>query len=204
MKSVTPPERWNSLEKIWTEAWTMLARAVSDGKNPLRTPVLGTVGPEGSHLRTVVLRRVVEAERLIMINTDLRSPKVQDIQAQPRLSWLFYHPEEKIQLRLGGQAGLLQTGPLVDEEWSRLSPLNQRDCCTVEPPGSPLSTPSSGLPENFGQTPNPDESEIGRRNFVVVRCQVDFMDWLLLQEAGHLRAQFTWQENGLSATWVVP
>ena len=204
MKSVTPPKRWNSLEKIWAEAWTMLAGAASDSKNPLRTPVLGTVGSGSSHLRTVVLRRVVETERLIMINTDLRSAKVQDIQARPRLSWLFYHPQERVQLRLAGQADLLQTGPLVDEEWSRLSPLNRRDYCTVDPPGSSLSTPSSGLPENFGQTPSPDENEIGRRNFVVVSCQVDSMDWLLLQETGHLRAQFTWQGNKLSATWVVP
>jgi pyridoxamine 5'-phosphate oxidase len=204
MKSLTPPERWNSLEKIWTEAWGMLAGAVSDSKNPLRTPVLGTVGPEESHLRTVVLRRVVEAERLILINTDLRSSKIQDIQAQPRLSWLFYHPQERVQFRLAGQANLLQAGPMIDEEWSRLSPLNWRDYCTVEPPGSPLSGPGSGLPDNFGQEPIPAEAEIGRKNFVVVVCQVDFLDWLLLQEAGHLRAQFTWQDNKLSATWVVP
>ena len=204
MKSLTPPERWSSLEKIWAEAWAMLAGAVLDSKNPLRTPVLGTVGPEGSHLRTVVLRRVVKAERWIMFNTDLRSSKVQDIQVQPRLSWLFYHPQERVQLRLAGQASLLQAGPLVDEEWSRLSPLNRRDYCTVDPPGSPLTMPGSGLPDSFGQTPTPDESEIGRRNFVVVRCQVDFLDWLLLQESGHLRAQFTWQDNKLSATWVTP
>lgn len=204
MKSITPPERWNSLEKIWAETWTMLVGAVSDSKNPLRTPVLGTIGPEDSHLRTVVLRRVVEAERLIMINTDLRSSKVRDIQAQPRLSWLFYHPQERVQLRLAGQANLLQTGSLADEEWSRLSPLNRRDYCTVDPPGSPLSTSSSGLPESFGQTPSLEENEIGHRNFVVVSCRVDFMDWLLLQETGHLRAQFTWQDNRLSAAWVVP
>jgi hypothetical protein len=204
MKPLTPPERWATLEKIWAEAWGMLAGAVSDSKNPLRTPVLGTVGLEGSHLRTVVLRRVVAAERLIMINTDLRSSKIQDIRAQPRLNWLFYHPQKRVQLRLAGQASLLQAGAQVDEEWSRLSPLNRRDYCTVDPPGSPLSTPSSGLPESFGQTPSPDESESGRRNFVVVRCQVDFMDWLLLQEAGHLRAQFTWQDDRLLAAWVVP
>jgi pyridoxamine 5'-phosphate oxidase len=204
MKSLTPPERWSSLEKIWAEAWRMLVVAVSDSKNPLRTPVLGTVGTEGGHLRTVVLRQVVEAERLIMFNTDVRSSKVRDIQSQPRLSWLFYHPQERVQLRLAGQTSLLQVGSLLDEEWNRLSSLNRRDYCTVDPPGSPLTRPSSGLPDNFGPTPTPAEAEIGRKNFVVVVCQVDFLDWLLLQEAGHLRAQFTWQDHKLSATWVVP
>jgi pyridoxamine 5'-phosphate oxidase len=202
MKSVTPPGRWSSLEKIRAEVWEMLGGAVSDTKNPLRTPVLGTVGPEGSQLRTVVLRRVVAAERLLMCNTDLRSAKIRDIQALSRLSWLFYQPEERVQLRLAGQASLLQAGPLVDEEWSRLSPLNRRDYCTVDPPGSPLSVPSSGLPDSFGQTPA--EGEIGRKNFVVVVCQVDALDWLLLQESGHLRAQFTWRDDKLAATWVVP
>lgn len=204
MKSLTPPERWNSLEKIWAEAWAMLAAAALDSKNPLRTPVLGTVGAEGSHLRIVVLRQVMAADRLIMFNTDRRSAKVRDIQAQPRLGWLFYHPQEKLQLRLAGQASLLQAGPLVDEEWNKLSTLNRRDYCTIEPPGSPLNDPSSGLPDSFGPTPTLAESEIGRKNFVVVTCQVDSVDWLLLHENGHLRAQFSWQDNKLAGSWVVP
>jgi hypothetical protein len=159
----------------------------------------------GCNLRTVVLRQVVEAERLLVYNTDRRSPKVQEIEGQPRVSWLFYHPEERVQLRLAGQAHLEQDEALLDKQWAALSLLNRRDYGTVDPPGSPLTSPGTGLPESLaGKTPTVAESEAGRKNFVVVVCRVDWLDWLLLGDEAHFRAQFSWQEDGLSATWVTP
>lgn len=183
----------------------MLAGATLERGSPLRTPVLGTVSVSGCNLRTVVLRQVVEAERLLVCNTDRRSPKVQEIEAQPRVSWLFYHPEERVQLRVAGQAHLQQDEALLDQQWTGLSLANRRDYAVINPPGSPLAGPGTGLPETLaGKTPSPAESETGRQNFAIVVCQADWLDWLLLGDEAHFRAQFSWQQDGLSATWVTP
>jgi hypothetical protein len=136
-----------------------------------------------------------------MCYTDLRSSKVQEIQAHPRISWLFYHPQEKIQLRLAGPASLQHDEAVLAEHWAELSKPQRRDYSVVKPPGSPLIGPGLSLPDKALTSA---ESEAGRENFVIIRCQVDWLDWLLLHDEGHFRAQFTWQEDKLWARWVTP
>jgi hypothetical protein len=39
----------------------------------------------------------------------------------------------------------------------------------------------------------------------VVRLHIDHIDWLYLSARGHLRAQFTWDDQGQSQShWVAP
>ena len=72
-------------------------------------------------------------------------------------------------------------------------------------PGTPSNKPTSGLPDFLeGRTPTLEESEIGRKNFVVIACQFDFLDWYYLRAKGHRRAQFFWTDTEMSAQWVAP
>ena len=195
-----------NLQDIWDNAWAMLALGVTDAADPFHTPVLGTVSPMAVVCARWCYVGIIPAERILICHTDLRSEKVQEIQRNPRVSWLFYHSQQKVQLRLTGQATLHTTDELADQQWAASALTSRYSYCAVDRPGAPSNGPTSGLPEPLLlRAPTWAESEAGRKNFTVIACRVDFMDWLYLRaEEGHLRAQFTWRGDELSATWVVP
>ena len=97
-----------------------LEQGARRGKHPFHTGVLATTRPDGCELRTVVLRSVDSETRSLVVHTDARSDKVRQIRADPRVSWLFYDPRRKVQLRLRGEATLSERSPTAEESerWS--------------------------------------------------------------------------------------
>lgn len=195
----------DSFSEIVEEIWHLLRQGVDKAADPFHTPVLGTVTPDGCSLRTVVLRQVVVPERLLICHTDSRSPKCREIAAAPSVSWLFYHPAEKIQLRIYGEASVHTQDGWAERQW-QASKLSSRRCyAALDAPGTPKDEPSSGLPEALtDRIPTPAQSEVGRPHFTVIVCRVISIDWLFLQASGHRRAQFRWQDGTLNSTWVTP
>jgi hypothetical protein len=157
-------------------------------------------------MRKVILREVNPPERLLICHTDRRSPKFRQIQANPRVSWLFYHAQEQVQVRLTGQARLHTDDPLAAQQWAAKKMKSRQLYCTLESPGTRADAPTSGLPDFLGdRPPTSEESEsLGRNNFAVLVCKIDSMDWLRTSSQGHRRAQFEWSEEKLAATWVIP
>jgi 3-hydroxyisobutyrate dehydrogenase len=205
MKTAIETKNWNSFEEILETAWEMLACGASVSRDPFHTPVLGTIGPDNCNLRTVVLRGVFPEERVLMCHTDLRSGKIRDIRQNPRVSWLFYHPQQKVQLRLAGQATIHTADELADRQWAATKLMSRRCYSAPDGPGTASDEPSSGLPEFLkNRSPTPAESELGRKKFAVIRCRIDFLDWLFLRARGHRRAQFFWKENTVASKWVTP
>jgi 3-hydroxyisobutyrate dehydrogenase len=198
-------EMGDSFEAILENSWAMLSTGAEQAQDPFHTPVLGTVSPQGCSLRTIVLRRVIPAERILICHTDVRSPKVHGVGQNPGVSWLFYHPEQKVQLRIVGPATLHTDDALADEQWTATTLMSRRSYCAIVGPGTPNDAPTSGLPD-FLETRSPTlvESETGRKHLVVIACRVDFLDWYFLRVQGHRRAQFNWQGNEMTAQWVAP
>ena len=183
----------------------MLERGAGSATDPLRTAVLGISGPTGCELRTVILRRVVTVDRILICNTDTRSPKVQQIKNNSRVSWLFYHPEPKIQLRLHGPATLHTADTLADAQWAAANLTSRLNYLTSDAPGAIQDKPTTNLPDFLIDRPlTLEQSEAGRKNFAVIACRIDFMDCLQLHPHGHRRAQFAWREDKLTANWVTP
>ncbi len=195
-----------TLSDLAADTWQQLVRGAADGKHPFHTPVLGTGGAGGIHLRTLVLRQVNATDRQLICYSDLRTVKVHDIAVQPRVSWLFWHPRQKLQLRLRGQVTLHGPGdPVAQAHWARVPPAGRKDYMALQPPGSALGTPSQGLPPGLeGALPDEVASQSGQANFAVLITRVDYIDWLWLRREGHRRAQFHYEGNALRATWVVP
>lgn len=183
----------------------MLQRGADRFNDPFHWPVLGTQGLEGCCLRSVILRRFIKEERIILCNTDARAQKVREIRDNPRVSWHFYHPRERIQLRISGIAGLHLDDALADKQWADTPLLSRLNYCAVVPPGTPVDKPSSGLPDFMLKSlPSLLNSEKGRKNFLTVSSIFDSMDWLSLNVSGNRRARFEWHEDQLSATWLIP
>jgi len=197
--------KWDTLDGILNEVWTMLKRGVTHFNDPFHWPVLGTTGKDGCSLRTVILRQLILPDRILVCHTDDRATKAQEICNSNKVSWLFYHPETKVQLRISGQAKLHTDDQFADDQWAATKITSRLNYCATQPPGTPIDKPSSGLPDFLlNKIPTLLDTERGRKNFMAIACSIDSIDWLILRALGHRRARFDWDENRLSATWLIP
>ena len=120
-------------------AWPTLGcfRPVRQTAASVSLPTLATVDPDGQpHARIVVLRDCNVEERWLRFNTDLRSPKVSQIEANPRGALHFYDKFHKIQLRLKVRLELLEDAALADV-WDGVQHYS-RECYQItKAPGLP-------------------------------------------------------------------
>ena len=197
--------KWDTLDAVLDEIWNMLKDGVDGDNDPFHWPVLGTTVNQGSRLRTVILRAFNLQQRRLMCHTDARAAKVDEIKACANVSWLFYHPEKKVQLRIAGPATLHRDDDVAHRQWAAAKITSRLNYCAVEPPGTVIERPSTGLPDFLrNKVPTLVDSERGRPNFMVLACRFDTMDWVRLSVLGNRRARFVWNENGLTANWLIP
>lgn len=193
--------------EILQRVLTLLEHGAKDRRDAFHTPVLATVNRRGEpEARTVVFRRLLREPFALCCHVDNRSPKADDIRNNKRVSWLFYHPQEKVQLRIRADASLHTGDALADEQWQH-SKLFSRRCYCGEAPGTPVETPSSGLPDFLtNREPTEEESNLlGRKNFAVVRSVINEIDFYELSVKGHHRALFNFHENGeIETRWLTP
>lgn len=196
------------LSTVLEGAWIELVRGAEKSRHPYHLGALATAGPSGPEVRTVVLRAVDRVSRILVCHTDTRSAKVEEIARDPRVTWCFYDPDAKVQLRLWGEAAVHRDDPVARERWDA-SALHSRRCYGVEPgPGTALPGPGSGLPEDLVRgNPTAEQSEAWFERFAAVVTRVDRMDWLFLRARGHRRARFEWSADANGppeSTWIVP
>lgn len=196
-----PVSHGEILKKIWKH----LDLGVIDRKHPFHTPVFATESKGEANLRVVVLRRFWRKPARIAFHTHLGSPKIAEIEANNKVSWLFYHPVERFQLRIKGKATIHSTDELADEQWLATDFLGRR-CYTGEAPSQVSEKATTGLSEDLTERkPTPEESETGRKNFAVISSTIDSIDCMELDVKGHRRSLFTWNEKGeLETKWLIP
>lgn len=184
--------RLSTLGAVEAAAWYQLGACVADKSHPWRTPVLATVDGDRADARTVVIREVDERQKQLLIYTDERAGKVQQLLRHPHGTLVMWHPELSWQLRCHVRLSIEMSGLAASSRWARirLSPAAQ-DYLSPLPPGTPIATPA----------PSPPLHEpVARDYFAVIEALVESMDWLELHPDGHRRARF--DANG--ARWVHP
>ena len=196
---------WKTLDGVLDEIGKMLERGATRFNDPFHWPVLGTTGKDGVSLRCVILREFQRLDRVLVCHTDARAAKVQEISNVAGVSWLFYHPKRKVQLRISGGATLHADDHFADRQWAGTGISSRLNYCAIEPPGTRINSPSSGLPDFLlNKVPTLLETERGRQNFAAIACRIDSIDWLVLRVLGNRRARFEWDDAGLNARWLVP
>jgi len=196
---------WRTLDGVLSESWKMLSRGATQFYDPFHWPVLGTSSKDGVRLRCVILREFLLPNRILVCHSDCRTRKVQEIADSPRVSWLFYHPKRKVQLRISGNATVHTDDQFADEQWAAINVISRLNYCAVGPPGTPIDRPSSGLPDLLlRKAPTLFDTEKGRHNFAAIACRIDAMDWLILRVLGNRRARFDWDASGLNGQWLIP
>ena len=198
-------ENISTLDDVLNSSWRILHNGVRNFRHPFYRPTLATMDGNKPEVRTVILRGFSEKDRTLICYCDARTPKVTQIRGNPNVSWLFYHPEKRIQLRLSGTASVHTNDKTAESQWKKVRLTSRINYCSRTPPGSPTEKPTLD-PSSFLRDKAPkllDHPE-ARKNFAVIVCQFDQMDWLLLKLTGHIRAKFHWEDNRIDASWVIP
>ena len=191
------------LPQLEQDCWDRLVTGAVKSRTPFHTPSIATLHQGDVSLRTVVLRKTLPTERELRFHTDIRSPKWQELSQDPSISALFYDAIDRIQLRVKGKAVLHHTNEITAEAWQKTS-LSSRKCyLTLFSPSSFTDVSTSGLSEDIEhENFTLAESEMGYSNFGIVSIQVQSIDWLWLNHAGHRRAFFDY-EKGVNS-WMIP
>ena len=191
--------------EILKNIWKNLDLGTLQRRHPFHQPVFATICNGAPELRTVVLRRFWRRPPCLAFHSHKGSPKINQIRANPNVYWLFYHPAEKLQVRIKGIAAVHSDSELAEEQWQSTE-LFSRRCYIGEAPTQTSKKPTSGLPEELvDREPTREESEAGRRNFVVVTSTIKEIDCLEMNFKGHRRSLFTWHETGeLETKWLTP
>jgi pyridoxamine 5'-phosphate oxidase len=187
------------------DVWQALGRGVADRRHGFRTPVCATIGLDGTpRARTVVLRGASRGERVLWFHTDLRSPKVAELRANPAIALTLYDRKARLQVRVAGTAHLRHDDARADQSWQATTD-SARRCYAVEPgPGVALDAPGSGMtPALEAQVITEAEAGLARTRFVVVWCVAHELDVLSLHHAGHRRMRLRWEDEW-KQTWCVP
>ncbi|MCY7375419.1 MAG: pyridoxamine 5'-phosphate oxidase family protein [Pyrinomonadaceae bacterium] len=195
-------------EEILSKIYATLTRGTADRKSPLHTPTIATIGADGSpNARVIVFRKFKPEQRVLIFHTDLRSPKIEELRGNARISWLFYHPNEKLQFRIAGEATIHSDAgdELKLKQWQATWNFGRR-CYMGAAPSLISENVTSGLPtEIVEREPTTEESEVGFPNFAVISTKINSIDCLELHNQGHHRSLFSWDENGeLQTNWLTP
>ncbi len=192
-----------NLSDLEKDCWSRLVTGASKSKDSFHTPSVASFSTEGISLRTVVLRKAKAETHELRFHTDIRSPKWEELDINPSISALFYDASARIQLRVKGKAKLHINNELTREAWEKTT-LSSRRCYLTEfSPSSFTDQPTSGLSEAVEQENlSLEESESGYQNFGIVSIQVQSIDWLWLNHAGHRRAFFDYET--MQFQWMIP
>jgi pyridoxine/pyridoxamine 5'-phosphate oxidase len=196
----------HALSSIHSQFWKLLNTAARGNEAGWRLPVLATSMQNGCRQRTVVLRNVQTDRASLLFHTDKRSPKVQQIEADPNVSLLFYDHDLAAQLQIEGTANIHQNDDLATMVWEEGTPASLKMYCAPLVPGVVCQTAEFNTPASL-QGRIPDRAEIlsGQSTFCVIEVVANTIEWLRLSRDGNLRARFFYEAGRLqTAEWMAP
>ena len=197
------PAYYEDLKEIQNKYWSMLDDAVTNRGSPFRIPVFICSDQNTIDGRIVVLRKSDRQKNLLQFHTDYRSSKVSIIKKNNNASLVFYDKEEKIQLRIKVECIINNQNLISEESWKKTQHISRRCYLTDDAPGTISNNPTSGMIsklEDFEYTM--EQSEDGYKNFTVIQCKIQSIEWLYLAAKGHRRAKFDIEKK--EETWLIP
>jgi pyridoxamine 5'-phosphate oxidase len=192
-----------NIEALEKDCWIQLFNGAIKSRSPFHTPCVATFNKGALSMRTVVLRKVDPMLKDLRFHTDTRSNKWKELLNNDSIGALFYDPSTRVQIRINGKAILHFNNEMTSEAWQKTTLSSRRCYLTQASPSSFSVTPTSGLSieieqENFTL----EESEVGKQYFGIVSIQVETMEWLWLNHAGHRRAFFDYVNE--TYRWMIP
>lgn len=194
-----------NLDQILKDCWESLTHGAQSPKYPFHFPVISTLNKNFPESRVVVLREVIPKEDALIFYSDVRSPKIHQIKDNAHVSWLFYDPTSRIQIRIKSEAELYFNDEISLKAWENSRLESRRAYLSQPAPSSIVPIPTDGLPKDLSIENLTEENlKIGYQNFIVVKTKVLEMDWLCLSREGHRRAKFKKELGGYKMEWMLP
>lgn len=191
-------------EEILERIFLNFEAGTKSRKHPFHLGVFATVDDSSPQVRYVVLRRFWREGPKLAFHSHMSSPKIRDIESNPAVSWVFYDPSNKVQVRVRGTAVVHREDEIEEEQWTKTTNLAKR-CYLGKPAGLENPEATSGLPFGPMDIEIDIDVEAGRGNFVVVSTIVESIDCLELDVRGHRRSRFEWIDGELIRTvWLTP
>ena len=198
-----------ALADIDSGCWRHLRDAVDNATSTWRLPCLATQSDKGCKQRTVVLRAVDAARRLLLFHTDVRSGKVSAIREHAEVSLLLYDPATKVQVVAQGIASVHTDDMVADRLWNDSASASLKMYLGELPPGT--TTPRPNCNESTfvqGRIPERKEIEAGRCNFAAIVVAISELEWLQLSRHGNYRAKFFYTRHddtiSIESQWLTP
>jgi general stress protein 26 len=183
--------RRNNLDEVLEIIFDEIKRSVVDRKHPFRYLVFSSSAKNASS-RYVVLRGIDSKGRL-MIYTDGRSRKVEEIRKNNQVQLLFFHPRKKVQVIISGLASLADDSK-TDGEWESVQGYARKSYTTAKAPGTPVIKPEDAFDW---------DDELQSKYFRVILVDPFKVEILQLDGQEHLRAIYN-KETEWKGSWVVP
>jgi len=191
-----------SLTQTYDRLWSCLESGGGTQRSPFTMVQAATLGLDGApKVRTIVLRQVSRADRLLEFHTDARSEKVAELRRDPRIAVVANDLDALVQIRAQGVASICDDEAQRRAIWQSSRPHTLLLYRAPLRPGTPIESP-----EEAHVTPSPDDAptDDGYRNFCLVHVTVTRLDWLELARAGHRRAIFDLNDDGYEGRWIAP
>jgi len=191
-----------SLTQTYDRLWSCLESGGGTQRSPFTMVQAATLGLDGApKVRTIVLRQVSRADRLLAFHTDVRSEKVAELRRDPRIAVVASDLDALVQIRAEGVASICDDEAQRRAIWQSSRPHTLLLYRAPLRPGTPIESP-----EEAHVTPNPGDAatDDGYRNFCLVHVTVMRIDWLELARAGHRRAIFDVNDDGYEGRWIAP
>ncbi len=184
-------EWFDTLEGLLGHAWREMARGARDAQAPTHLVVLASVGDDGgARARTVALRHADRAADIVELHTDVTTPKVAELRANPRAALHLWLPDDVLQIRLRGTVEV-RTEPAADADWAEVPRFSRGNYGVVPAPGTPIPRPDA-----YDRQPD-------RAKFAVLHLTVDDIDLVHLGETYHRRARYR-RQDGWAGHWLAP
>ena len=195
---------YEDFTEIQKKVWSLLTDAVKNRNSEFRTPVFICGDDKDLDGRVVVLRKADPDNNFIQFHSDIRSTKIEKIKKNPNCSVLFYGKKEKIQLRLKVRCEINFNNEITKDSWKNTGHISRKCYLVTSGPGTLSQKPTSGLNPKFDNFDfNKEESEVGYKNFSVIKCKIKSIEWLYLAAKGHRRALINLM-GSKKFTWLVP
>tara|TARA_B100001250_G_scaffold311652_1_gene273627 strand:- start:820 stop:1386 length:567 start_codon:yes stop_codon:yes gene_type:complete len=179
-------------KEIWLKLRRELKLALKDSNHPFRYLILGSAQGDLINQRYVVLRDMDDDLNLYVFS-DARTQKVKDFERNSNCSALFYHPEERIQVRVIAKTEILNSLG-KQAYWKTIQGVSVKAYSSVKSPGTPV--------QEWEEAYKWDKS-IGFENFSVIRIIPQEIEMLQLNKLEHLRIRFS-RSNDWKGQKLVP
>ncbi|WP_420211361.1 pyridoxamine 5'-phosphate oxidase family protein [Burkholderia aenigmatica] len=196
-----PDSTSESLARTYERLWSCLESGVSAQRSPFTMLQAATLGIDGApKVRTIVLRQVSRADRVLSFHTDARSEKVAELRRDPRIALVANDLDALVQIRVEGVASICDDAQRR-AIWQSSRPHTLLLYRAPLPPGTPVESPEAAhVPASQRAEPSGD----GYENFCLLHVTATRIDWLELARSGHRRAVFDLHAGGYDGRWIAP